>query len=111
LYSTPNKALIKEKIIANQNAGQKPDTANPGTIEDASITNKAFITRENIPRVKIFNGRVSKNTIGLINTLIKASTTARIKAPTGVTITPGNKYAVIIIAIAETIQCIIFIIF
>jgi hypothetical protein len=102
--------LINEKIIANQKAGQNPDTAKPGTIYDAIITNKAFITRENIPKVRIFNGSVSKKTIGFINTLIKPSTTASTRAPIGVTMTPGIKYAVITIAIAEIIQCSSFIV-
>lgn len=96
-------------MIANQNAGQKPVTENPGTIYDANITNKALIMRENIPSVKIFSGSVSKKTIGFMNTLIRPSTTARTRAPMGVIITPGIKYAVITIAIAEIIQCSSFI--
>jgi hypothetical protein len=78
-------------MIANQNAGQKPDTAKPGTTYDANITNKAFIMSENIPKVNMFNGSVSKNTIGFIKTFIRPRTTASTKAPIGVTMTPGIK--------------------
>lgn len=82
---------MSEKIIANQNAGQKPATEKPGTTDDASIINSALITRENIPSVRMFIGRVNKKIIGFINTFIRARTTAKTSAPIGVTITPGSR--------------------
>lgn len=92
-------------MIANQNAGQNPETEKPGTIYDANTTNNALINSENIPKVSMFKGSVNIKTIGFINTFIKPSTTASTSAPMGVTTTPGIRYAVIKIAIAEIIQC------
>ena len=100
---------MREKIIENQKAGQKPATENPGTMYEANITKSALITRENKPRVRIFTGSVNRKITGLIKTLMRASTTASTRAPRGVTLTPGIRYADIPITIAETIQCNIFI--
>lgn len=76
----------------------------------ARITNKAFTIRENIPSVTTVIGNVRILTIGLIYELISPKTTAKSSAPTGVTLTPGIKYAEIIIAIEDTIQWVMFIV-
>lgn len=96
--------LIRDRIIAKKNADQYPETMNPGTICAASQIKNPLITNENNPIVRIVIGNVKIKIIGLINTLMTASTTARTKAPIRVTSTPGNKYAVIPIAAAEIIQ-------
>lgn len=67
------------------------------------------MTNEKRPRVKILIGRVRINTSGLIKILISAKTTAKTIAPTKVTSTPGKRYALIMIAIVATNQCVKFI--
>ena len=98
------KAFIKETTIENNNAVQKPETLKSGTIFAVSIIRPAFITRENNPRVRIFNGRVNRKIIGLINIFIIPSTTARTRAARRVTVTPGIRYAAKSMASVEIIQ-------
>jgi hypothetical protein len=86
-----NNALTRESIIENQNAAQNPVTLKPGTKFDARITNKALITKENSPRVRMVSGNVISFTNGLINIFIKPKTTARTTAPIGVTFVPGKR--------------------
>jgi hypothetical protein len=86
-----NNALIKESIIENQKAVQKPETVNPGTILEARITNSAFITSEKIPRVSTVKGKVIIFINGLINIFITPKTTARTIAPVNVTDAPGRR--------------------
>ena len=101
-----NTAFTSDKTIENQNAVQKPATENPGTTFAASIINPAFITRENNPRVRSVIGKVINFTIGLINMFIIPRTTATMIEATRVTVAPGSKYDVIIIAIADTNKCV-----
>lgn len=100
-----NSAFTRDRIIENQKAVQKPETLKPGTILEAKITNKAFINKENNPKERIVIGKVIILTKGLINIFITPKTTAKTKAPVNVTVAPGNKYAEIIIAMADTSKC------
>ena len=106
----PKSALTRERTIEKKNAVQNPEISNPGTIAAARIIRSAFTTSENNPKVKMFTGNVRALMIGLMNALIRPSTTASTSAPTGVTVAPGIRYAAIPIAIADTIQCNIFIV-
>ncbi len=98
--------LTSDRIIAKKNADQKPVTSNPSTRSAAPHTRNPLMTRENNPMVKMLIGRVRIKIIGLMRMLIIANTTARTSAPTNVTLTPGKRYAVIPIAIADTIHCV-----
>lgn len=103
-----NNVLINETISENKRAVQNPDTEKSGTIIAANKISNALITRENNPSVTIVIGKVKIKIIGLINILIIPSTIARIKAPSTVTVTPGNKYAATKIASVDIIQCVMF---
>jgi len=83
---------------------RKPLTANPGTIELASIIMSALITIVNNPSVRILIGSVRRTINGLIKTFKKAITIAAISVPIAVASTPGSMKAVIPIANAESIQ-------
>jgi hypothetical protein len=98
--------LISERIIENQSAVQNPATLKFGTILSASSINKALITSENRPRVTIVSGSVIIFTTGFINIFIIPRTTAKTNELVNVTSAPGRRYAVIIIAIAETNKCV-----
>jgi hypothetical protein len=86
-----NKALISDNTIENQNAAQKPDTVNPGTIFAESIIKNAFITKENKPNVITVIGKAIIFTIGFIKMLIIPNTIANTIELTIVTLTPFNK--------------------
>lgn len=101
LLNSPKNALISERAIPNQKAGQNPETEKLGTTSEAKRINSALITRENIPRVRIVTGRAINLTIGLINIFIIPSTTAKIIAPHSVTSTPGTSSVAIIIEKTE----------
>ncbi len=103
------RAFTRERIMEKKKAVQKPETLNPGTIFAARRIKRAFTMREKIPSVTMVRGSVSIVTTGLIKALMRPSTIARTRAPISVTSTPGNRYATSTIAIAEIIQCFIFI--
>lgn len=69
-----------DKINAPQNALQKPSTSTPGTKYAININNRAFITRTNIPKVRILIGSAKNISTGFIPRLINAITTAAISA-------------------------------
>ena len=81
-----------ETKILNNIADKIPDTSNPGTIFEASNTNKALITKKNNPRVRIVIGNVKITKIGLTKTFKTPKTIATNKAVIQVSIeTPGIK--------------------
>jgi hypothetical protein len=97
-----------DKIIEPNNAFQNPSTSNPGVIALVNISNKAFTTRENKPRVRKLSGRDINSTKGLINKFIKAITTHTIIAVQNpCTLIPGSSQAVKIIATENNIHFII----
>lgn len=99
----PKIPLTTESIIEKKSADQKSETANPGTIDAASIIRSAFMTRINRPNVISVTGSVSSINNGLKNVLINPRTIASTKtAVSPDTTTPGSKYAVIAIANAYT---------
>lgn len=65
-----------DRTIAPQNAAQKSITIKPVMILLTNISNKAFITNENRPSVKILIGNVINIRIGFINVLIIPMTKA-----------------------------------
>ena len=99
-------AFIKDKTIENNNAVQNPATSNPGTIFEAKIINRAFMTSEKRPRVSMVIGRVINLTTGLIKIFIIPKTTAKTTALGSVTVAPGTRYVAMIIANVETTKCI-----
>jgi hypothetical protein len=97
---------MRDNTIENQKAVQKPATLKPGTIFEARMMNRAFITSEKIPRVRMVTGRAISLTTGLIKIFIIPKTTARTTAPKSVTVAPGTRYVAIIMANVETNKCI-----
>lgn len=98
--------MIKDRTIENQKAVQKPAMLKPGTIFDASIINKAFITNEKNPKVKNVIGKVINFTTGLIKMFITPRTTARIIALTNVIVAPGIIYVAISMVNVEINKCV-----
>lgn len=95
--------LTKDKTTLNAKAHQNPSTTNPGTNRAASNTRNALITKVRSPKVRIFIGNVKKRRIGLRILLIIPKTTAVTSAVRKLSIrTPGRRYAVTIIASADT---------
>ncbi len=83
--------MIKDKTIENQKAVQKPATLNPGTIFEARMINRAFITSEKRPRVIMVKGSAITFTTGLMKTFIIPKTTAKTIALKSVTVVPGTR--------------------
>lgn len=66
--------LIIDTSIAPINAAEKFATVKPAIYTPIYQNNMPFTMRENIPKVKIFNGNVSMFIIGLINILKRVRT-------------------------------------
>ena len=97
--------LSSENTTEPSNALKKPSTSIPGVIQPANINSSAFITKLNIPIVKIFIGRVIICITGLTNALINAMIThASIAAHILLTFIPGINQAVKIKASAKHIH-------
>ena len=97
-----------ENNIEPIRAGIKPCTENPGTINETSQNNNAFITNVNRPRVRMFKGKDRKMIIGLINIftrpIIKVAKRAAKKPAIAI---PGTNNAIRIRAIAKSTHLII----
>ena len=91
-----------EYRILNNIAVQILLTENPSTILSARSTIAAFMINRNKPNVKIVIGNVKIIKIGLKNTFKSTKTTAAISALVygGVSVTPGNNLAKIMMAMA-----------
>lgn len=75
-YSLKTKAFTKLMISESKRAGQKPPTSNEGTIQAASMSMSALMTKVNRPKVRRFKGRVRKRTKGLMVRLMSPRTKA-----------------------------------
>lgn len=91
-----------EYSILNIIAVQILLTENPSIILSARRTIAAFMTNRNSPNVKMVIGNVKIIRIGLKNTFNSTKTTATISALVygGVSVTPGNNFAKMMMAIA-----------
>ena len=100
-------------IMLNATAHQNPSTLKPVTMRVVSIIIAALITNRNKPKVKKVMGIVKIIRIGFKMLFNTERTAAIIKAvKKSGTVTPGNRYAVIITANAEMIILIsVFILF
>ena len=88
--------MIKERIILNIIANQKPSTLNPGTIRATKRIKRALITKVKSPNVTILIGSARIERSGFNNAFTTQSTIATTIA-TGklATVTPGKRYEVI----------------
>lgn len=83
--------LINDMTILNRIPHTRESTENPGTNALARRTKSPFMTRVKSPRVKIFNGRVKNNKIGLRIMLNKPNITLTVTATQkSLTCTPFN---------------------
>ena len=79
-FHLPKKILEIESTIPKINAAKNPSTTKPVTILLAKSINKAFKTKVNSPKVKIFMGRVRIINIGFRKALIIPKTNATARA-------------------------------
>lgn len=100
-----NTELMTDTMMENKSAHQNDATAKPGTTAAASMMSNALMTNKKRPNVMKVNGNVNSTTSGRMNALIAPRTTASTSAAIQpVTVTPGNRYAAIMIATADTNQ-------
>lgn len=76
----PRKDPTRERSIEAKAAVQKPEIANPGTIEAMAIKSKTFTTKLHKPNVRNVKGRVISLSIGLTNVFTTPITTEATKA-------------------------------
>ena len=83
--------FTSESKIPKKNADQKPPTENPSINFAESKIKSAFITKEKIPKVKMFIGSAIKLITGVMKRFMIAKTIAKTKAPKTVTSTLGSR--------------------
>lgn len=101
------KVLTKDRIIGATTKATNPPTLKPGTTIEANQKHKPLTTKENAPKLKIFKGRESMETTGLIPVLTAPTTKpANMAAGKLSNLTPGKMISTTkrLSAVAKTVK-------